>query len=88
MNTLQQLYDSEINFTISTFWDGGFDWKLGDSQNGFKASGCAETFDAAVRTLELTACVHYPDSVFANARPKPDLEALGACLAERRATLR
>jgi hypothetical protein len=27
-DTLQQLYDSEINFELSCFWDGGFIWKL------------------------------------------------------------
>ncbi len=35
MDQFQALYDSKINFTISTFWDGGFTWKLGDELNGF-----------------------------------------------------
>jgi len=42
--TLQAMYDSEINFSISTFWDGGFDWKLGDAMNGFKCGGQTYTF--------------------------------------------
>jgi len=33
------LYDSEINFEISCFWDAGFNWKLGDSVNGYVAEG-------------------------------------------------
>jgi hypothetical protein len=35
MDELQALYDSEINFTISTFWDAGFKWKLGDDHTAF-----------------------------------------------------
>jgi len=44
---LQDLYDSEINFSISSFWDAGFEVKLGDDLNGFVASGIAKTFDEA-----------------------------------------
>jgi hypothetical protein len=40
-HTLQRLYDSEINFELSCFWDGGFIWKLGDSANGYAAEGRA-----------------------------------------------
>ena len=62
---LQKLYDSEINFTISTFWDGGFEWQLGDSVNGFEEEGWAETFDNAVELLRLSAIRCCPDSTFA-----------------------
>jgi hypothetical protein len=34
---IQALYDSEINCSISSFWDGGFMVKLGDEYNGFEA---------------------------------------------------
>ena len=67
----QRLYDSEINFSISTFWDGGFDWKLGDSLNGIKATGCSSTFAEAEREIEAAALKHFPKSVFAT-----DAEAL------------
>jgi hypothetical protein len=33
-STLQGLYESEINHTVSAFWDCGFRWKLGDDLNG------------------------------------------------------
>jgi len=33
---IDALYDSEINCSVSTFWDGGFTMKLGDEMNGFK----------------------------------------------------
>lgn len=31
------LYDHEINFLLSSFWDGGYTAKLGDEMNGFTA---------------------------------------------------
>src|SRR4051794_41297797 len=34
---LQDLYDSEINYTIATFWDAGFRVMLGDDLDGFIA---------------------------------------------------
>jgi hypothetical protein len=51
MDELQALYDSEINFTITTFWDAGFKWKLGDDMNGFDAEGEARTMKEAVEQL-------------------------------------
>ena len=62
--TLQALYDSEINFRIDTFWDAGFDWSLGDQMNGWKAGDNATTFAAAVEALAAAAREHYPDSTF------------------------
>jgi hypothetical protein len=62
---LQSLYDSEINFEISTFWDGGFDWKLGDRMNGYKEDGNRDTFNEAVFDIAKAAIKHYPDSKFA-----------------------
>ncbi len=40
MNLIQALeafYKAEINIQISTFWDGGWDVKIGDASNGYKA---------------------------------------------------
>jgi len=61
---LQRMYDSEINFRISTFWDSGFYWQLGDESNGFKAEGNTFTFGEAVESLELAAHQHYQESSF------------------------
>ncbi len=65
MDVLQRLYDSEINFSISCFWDGGFDVKLGDQMNGFKAEDNVDTFADAVKWLEKKAKELYPNSDFA-----------------------
>lgn len=61
----QDLYDSEINFSVSTFWDGGFDVKLGDTVNGFKAEFMVERFHEIEPWLCLKAIEHFPDSDFA-----------------------
>lgn len=61
---LSDLYDSEINFSISTFWDAGFDIKLGDAMNGFRAEGTRRTFSEAVEALREWAIEHYPNSQF------------------------
>lgn len=61
---LEALYASEINFSLSTFWDAGFDWKLGDEVNGFDAYGCTRTVSEAIEQLAAAAHVHYPESQF------------------------
>ncbi|KKM20979.1 hypothetical protein LCGC14_1640020 [marine sediment metagenome] len=65
MDTLQKLYDSEINFEISTFWDAGFEWQLGDEMNGWKAEGTADSLEEAAKDLAIAARKHFPDSTFA-----------------------
>lgn len=62
---LQRIYDSEINLTLSTLWDAGFRWRLGDELNGFKAEGQERTLLDAVKRLASAAREHYPDSTFA-----------------------
>jgi hypothetical protein len=71
MEVMQSLYDSEINFTIETFWDGGFDVKLGDRMNGFVWEENFDTLQQAVDALVSAACDHYPESVFAKSRNGP-----------------
>jgi hypothetical protein len=36
---LQEIYDSEINITVSWLWDGGVDVRMGDDLNGYQAEG-------------------------------------------------
>lgn len=67
MDVLQELYDSEINFRLETLWDAGFDWRLGDDLNGYKAEGCGLTLDEAVGQLAFAAFKHYPNSTFIKA---------------------
>ena len=59
------LYDSEINFALSCFWDPGFIWKLGDYANGYLAEGNASSIEDAIQQLTDAALTHLPESGFA-----------------------
>jgi hypothetical protein len=68
LSVLCALYASEINVSIciSSFWDAGWEVKLGDTLQGFKVE---RTFanaelDKAAQWLAEQACVHYPESDF------------------------
>jgi hypothetical protein len=65
MSVLQDLYHSEINFTISTFWDGGFDVKLGDKMNGYVDEGNFDRWGMVESWLISATIEHFPDSLFA-----------------------
>ncbi len=62
---LKKLYDSEINISITSFWDGGWYVKLGDHVNGWKDPDwdTCELHDivGAIRDL---AKEHYPNSTY------------------------
>ena len=67
LGVFQDLYDSEINFIISTFWDAGYKVKLGDEMNGFKdESDCLNNMIEVIQELTRMAILHYPDSSFAS----------------------
>jgi hypothetical protein len=51
IGVLKELYDSEINFSISCDSDGGFDVRLGDEYNGWKESKNFRDLDVGVRWL-------------------------------------
>jgi hypothetical protein len=61
MSTMQALYDLEINVSVTSFWDIGFEVKLGDATNGFVAEYRASDWEEAERWLNAKARQHYPD---------------------------
>lgn len=65
MNLFDDLYDSEINFSITAFWDGGYHLRLGDELNGWTDEGWADVFDDVPEELKRMAIKHHPDSDFA-----------------------
>jgi len=65
MSILQRLYDSEINFHVSGFYDAGFDVRLGDVLNGFVAHSKVETWEEVEAWLREQALAHFPNSKFA-----------------------
>ena len=62
---LADLYNSEINWTISIFWDAGYRALLGDELNGFVCEESFPSFDQAVDYLKHEALRRYPQSQFA-----------------------
>ena len=64
-SVLADLYNSEINVSISCFWDGGWDVKLGDEMNGFKAETTLDDIDAIAPWLIESAKRIWPESHFA-----------------------
>jgi hypothetical protein len=62
---MQRLYDSEINCSISSFWDNHWDVKLGDEMNGFVAEGNFRTLAECAEFLDREARRHSPESVYA-----------------------
>ena len=72
MSVFQQLYDSEINFAVSCFWDGGFKVKLGDELNGYAAETVVEDWDDVEAWLRAQAQLHYPESHFVKSVLSPN----------------
>ena len=65
MNVFERLYVSEINFQISTFYDAGYEVKLGDEMNGFKAETQVSTWKEVETWLDTESRRHFPKSVYA-----------------------
>jgi hypothetical protein len=59
---LQMLYSNEINIWITTFWDGGYDVRIGDTINGFKFQNIVYTSQEAADWFEMSARRFYPQA--------------------------
>jgi hypothetical protein len=62
---LADLYESELNCSISSFWDNNWDVKLGDEMNGFVAEDNVRTPAEATEFLHKAALKHFPTSGYA-----------------------
>jgi hypothetical protein len=62
---LMNLYGSEINCSISSFWDDGFLVQFGDDMNGFVAEAHVRTPMEAAVFLDKAAREHFPESAYA-----------------------
>lgn len=70
VTVLAELYDSEINVSISCLWDGGWDLKVGGSEvAGFKVEGSLDRDATGYigQWLAEQAAALYPESQFAAA---------------------
>jgi hypothetical protein len=75
-DVMMRLYNSEINFSVSTFWDNGFDVKLGDEMNGFVAEANVKTPAEAAEFLDRSAREHFAESVYALGREEHERREL------------
>jgi len=64
-SVFQELYDSGINFTVTSLGDGGFEVKLGASLNHFDAETILPYWSEVERWMTETATRLYPASRFA-----------------------
>ncbi len=63
---LTRLYGSEVNFTLSGFYDAGLEWEIyGATNNDPGSDGNAATLPEAARAMAETAAIRYPDSELA-----------------------
>ena len=62
---MKKLYESEINCSISSFWDNGWAVKLGDEMNGFVAEGNFRTLTESATFLDQQARRYFAESVYA-----------------------
>jgi hypothetical protein len=53
------------SISVSCFWDGEFDVRLGDAINGFVAQDKVRTWEEAAPWLRAQALFHHPNSGFA-----------------------
>jgi len=63
-SVLKDIYDSEINFRIDTFWHG-MTARLGDETHGIKVETSVFEWHEAEAWLKEKALEHFPDSRFA-----------------------
>lgn len=66
----KRLHASEINFSITTFWDSDLTFKLGDELNGFSGVFETDDFEKGLNWLENQAKIVYPNSKFAKEKIK------------------
>lgn len=72
MKKLQELHDSEINFSISSFFDGMVTCKIGDEMNGYVSVFMMDTIEGAVDEICKEAMKLYPDSLFTKSNKEKD----------------
>lgn len=54
------LYDAEINFAVTCFWDGGYESRLGDHLNGWGKTHHSDTFPEAIKVVFDQAYEQWP----------------------------
>jgi hypothetical protein len=68
LETIADIYDSEINGSISWDWDAGFTAKIGDEMNSFKDEATFEDILSVVAWLNERIVALYPRSKIARSQ--------------------
>lgn len=68
---LQKIYDSEINVQITSEWDAGFNFRIGDEMNGWEDHSRVDytiadhtKLEQVVSALAFCVAAIYPDAKF------------------------
>ena len=61
MDIFQLLYENEINFSLTSFWDRGIRVRLGDELNGFESDDDCLDMEEALATLKSRAFQYHPN---------------------------
>ena len=69
-DVMDDLYGSEINCGIQSFWDGGWSAWLGDDMNGRVCEEINLKFDEIAPWLDEQARIHYPRSTYVKPRTR------------------
>src|SRR5262245_58694793 len=77
MSILQRLYDSEISFEVSGFYDAAFDVRLGDHLNGFLVKDKVETWAEAETWLRGAGASPFPGQQICSGRIASSASPLG-----------
>ena len=62
---MRRLSRSEINCSLSSFWDSGWTVRLGDEVNGFASDAQFDTLEECAAYLDAKAKECFPNSVYA-----------------------
>jgi len=65
MSVMRELYDSEINVQTESFFDGGWQVRIGDRRNGFVLETICTTWQDVEQWLIEQGVLRYPGSAFA-----------------------
>jgi len=81
---LRRMYDSEINFLISAFWDAGYLVALGDRANGFRGHAYVDNAREIAGWFTLHVEEFWPTSAFAAWVRRRELETQARSKKKRR----
>ncbi|NVM41382.1 hypothetical protein HWX16_13715 [Ochrobactrum intermedium] len=65
LEVFKAAYDSEINIYLASFWDAGWEVRIGDEMNGFLAEKRFRDIDKVAPWVKEQVIIHFPFSAAA-----------------------